>query len=76
MIIKSCNHAFASAREGCGELCEPHRSRIVLDRDRCGSFITAPYGLCDFGDDGRAYAMLGIKDEDLMVLHYSRVEAA
>ena len=28
------------------------------------------------GDDGRAYAMLGIKEEDLMVLHYSRVEAA
>jgi hypothetical protein len=28
------------------------------------------------GDDGRAYAMLGIKEEDLMVLRYSRVEAA
>jgi hypothetical protein len=28
------------------------------------------------GDDGRAYAMLGIKKEDLMVLRYSRVEAA
>lgn len=28
------------------------------------------------GDDGRTYAMLGIKEEDLMVLHYSRVEAA
>jgi hypothetical protein len=29
---------------------------------------------CD--DEGRAYAMLGLKGEDLMVLHYSRVEAA
>ena len=28
------------------------------------------------GDDGRAYAMLGIKGKDLMVLHYSRIEAA
>lgn len=28
------------------------------------------------GDDGRAYAMLGIQEKDLMVLHYSRVEAA
>ncbi|WP_207162015.1 DUF4926 domain-containing protein [Thiocapsa imhoffii] len=28
------------------------------------------------GDDGRAYAMLGIKEEDLMLLHYSKVEAA
>jgi hypothetical protein len=28
------------------------------------------------GDDGRAYAMLGVKEEDLMVLHYSKVEAA
>jgi len=28
------------------------------------------------GDDGRAYAMLGIKEEDLMVLHYSRIEVA
>ncbi len=28
------------------------------------------------GDDGRAYAMIGIKEEDLMVLRYSRVEAA
>lgn len=28
------------------------------------------------GDDGRAYAMLGIKEQDLMVLHYSKVEAA
>jgi hypothetical protein len=28
------------------------------------------------GDDGRAYAMLGIEEKDLMVLHYSRVEAA
>lgn len=28
------------------------------------------------GDDGKAYAMLGIKEEDLMVLHYSKVEAA
>jgi hypothetical protein len=28
------------------------------------------------GDDGRAYAMLGIKEEDLMVLHYSKIEAA
>lgn len=28
------------------------------------------------GDDVRAYAMLGIKEEDLMVLHYSKVEAA
>jgi hypothetical protein len=29
---------------------------------------------CD--DDGRAYAMLGLEEEDLMVLHYSQVEAA
>lgn len=28
------------------------------------------------GDDGRAYAMLAIEEKDLMVLHYSRVEAA
>ncbi len=28
------------------------------------------------GDDGKAYAMLAIKEEDLMVLHYSRIEAA
>ena len=28
------------------------------------------------GDDGRAYEMLGIGEEDLMVLHYSKVEAA
>lgn len=28
------------------------------------------------GDDGRAYAILGVKEEELMVLHYSRVEAA
>ncbi len=27
-------------------------------------------------DDGKAYAMLAIKEEDLMVLHYSRIEAA
>lgn len=27
-------------------------------------------------DDGKAYAMLGIQGEDLMMLHYSRVEAA
>jgi hypothetical protein len=30
-------------------------------------------GFC--GGDGRAYAMLGIKEEDLMVLRYSKVEA-
>jgi len=28
------------------------------------------------GDDGRTYAMLGIREDDLMILHYSRVEAA
>ena len=28
------------------------------------------------GDDGKAYAMLAIKEEDLMVLHYSQAEAA
>ncbi len=28
------------------------------------------------GDDGKAYAMLGIKEDDLIVLHYSQVEAA
>jgi hypothetical protein len=28
------------------------------------------------GDDGNAYAMLGIKEDDLIVLHYSQVEAA
>ena len=28
------------------------------------------------GDDGKAYAMLAIKEEDLMVLHYSRIKAA
>jgi len=28
------------------------------------------------GDDGKTYAMLGIEEADLMVLHYSRVEAA
>jgi len=28
------------------------------------------------GDDGKAYVMLGIKEKDLIVLHYSRVEAA
>lgn len=28
------------------------------------------------GDDGKAYAILAIKEDDLMVLHYSRVEAA
>ena len=28
------------------------------------------------GDDGQAYAMLAIKEDNLMVLHYSRVEAA
>jgi hypothetical protein len=28
------------------------------------------------GDEGRAYAMFGIKEADLMVLHYSKVEAA
>jgi len=27
------------------------------------------------GDDGRAYAMLGIGEDDLMVLHYSQAEA-
>ena len=27
-------------------------------------------------DDGKAYAMLALKAEDLIVLHYSRVEAA
>jgi hypothetical protein len=28
------------------------------------------------GDDGRAYAILGIAADDLMVLHYSQAEAA
>ncbi len=28
------------------------------------------------GDDGKTYAMLGIKEDDLIVLHYSQVEAA
>ncbi|MEE8057606.1 MAG: DUF4926 domain-containing protein [Pseudomonadales bacterium] len=28
------------------------------------------------GDDGKAYAMLAIKDDDLMVLHYSQIKAA
>jgi hypothetical protein len=28
------------------------------------------------GGDGKAYAMLGIKEDDLIVLHYSQVEAA
>ncbi len=28
------------------------------------------------GDDGKAYAMLAIKEEDLIALHYSRSEAA
>ena len=28
------------------------------------------------GDDGRAYATLGIKEEDLIVLHYSRIQVA
>jgi hypothetical protein len=28
------------------------------------------------GDDGKAYAMLAIKEDYLMVLHYSRIEAA
>jgi hypothetical protein len=28
------------------------------------------------GDDGKAYAMLGIRGDDLMVLRYSQVEAA
>ena len=29
----------------------------------------------EFCDDGRAYATLGIQEKDLMVLHYSQVEA-
>ena len=29
---------------------------------------------CD--DDGKAYAMLAIKEDDLMALHYSLIEAA
>lgn len=28
------------------------------------------------GDDGRAYAILGVAAKDLMVLHYSQAEAA
>ncbi|TCT24162.1 DUF4926 domain-containing protein [Thiobaca trueperi] len=28
------------------------------------------------GDDGKIYALLGIKEEDLMVLHYSQDKAA
>jgi len=27
-------------------------------------------------DDGKAYAMLALNEDDLMVLHYSRVKAA
>ena len=29
---------------------------------------------CD--DDGKAYAMLAIEEDEMMLLHYSRVEAA
>ncbi|WP_006786424.1 DUF4926 domain-containing protein [Thiorhodospira sibirica] len=28
------------------------------------------------GDDGKAYAIVGVEEMDLMVLHYSQIEAA